>query len=76
VGDDCGGDSRIIMAKPKRGIKPNVFKGQRRDCFGGCGRRIALFYNPSGYCRKCQKRNALRALKLENKRRREQKDGD
>jgi hypothetical protein len=48
----------------------------RVDCFGKCGRRIHAKYNPSGYCRKCQKRNALRALKISNKRRREAEKND
>jgi hypothetical protein len=49
-------------------------KGKRQDCFGGCGRRVLPFYNPSGYCRKCQRKNARRALKLKNKQEREGKD--
>lgn len=48
-------------------------KGKRQACFGECGKMILLFYNPSGYCRKCQKRNALRVLKLEKKMERRRK---
>lgn len=42
-------------------------KGRRKPCFGGCGRNILPFYNPSGYCRKCRRKNELRALKLKKR---------
>ena len=49
-------------------------RGERQDCFGECGRRISPHYNPSGYCRKCQRKNVLKALKLDNKKEKEADD--
>ena len=51
-----------------------ALRDKRQDCFGGCGRRILLRRNPSGYCRKCQRKNALKALKLANKQKRDADD--
>ncbi len=45
--------------------------GQRRvDCYGDCGRRILLFFNPDGYCRKCAKLNRARVLRMDNRKKR------
>lgn len=51
-------------------------KGRRQDCFGGCGRRILPFYNPSGYCRKCQRTNKRKFEKIEARKKREAETDD
>jgi hypothetical protein len=49
-----------------------VKKHKRRlNCFGNCGKRILLRYNPSGFCRKCQRENAHKKLKAERKKERQ-----
>jgi hypothetical protein len=48
-------------------IKP---KERRFPCGGDCGRDILHFFNPTGYCRKCQKKNKRHAIRVDSKRRR------
>jgi hypothetical protein len=51
-------------------------KGKRQDCFGGCGRRILTFYNPTGYCRKCQRKYRHIYEKNEARKNREAENGE
>ena len=67
---------REKVFNPKRGgdlpqLRQKRTSGERRvDCYGDCGRRILLSFNPSGNCRKCTKLNKARALRMDNRKKR------
>ena len=51
-------------------IRAKRSEGGRVDCAGDCGRRILLYYNPGGLCRKCTRIMKRGLLRRENRQKR------
>lgn len=65
-------ETREVKIEGGTKVLPKVVKPKERriECGGDCGRRILYFFNPTGYCRRCAKKNRKRVLRIDNKRKR------
>lgn len=62
-------ETEIHYVEKPKGKRVKAKNDRRVECYGGCGKHILHFYNPSGYCRKCTRANRVKAERMDTKRR-------